>query len=102
MGLPAPSLQALRLGPKPARRVSHKSYLLGASPLFLRTPLQMEEQGDLRSEEDGTEGSAGFQQLSPVPRTQALGVRAPWRQRAAYRRMQVSCGGQGTVWALSR
>ena len=53
----------------------------------------MEAHGDLRSGEDGTQGSAGFQQLSPVTRTPAPGVRALWRQRAAYGGMRVSCGG---------
>ena len=38
----------------------------------------MEAHGDLRSGEDGTQGSAGFQQLSPVTRTPAQVVRAPW------------------------
>ena len=33
----------------------------------------MEEQGDLHSGEDKMEGSVGFQQISPVTRTQAPG-----------------------------
>ena len=60
----------------------------------------MEEQGDLRSGGDVTEGSAGLPPRRPVARTPAPSFRAPWRQRAAYRWMQVSCGGQGTAWAL--
>ena len=60
----------------------------------------MEEQGDLRSGGDVTEGSAGLPPRRPVARTPAPCFRAPWRQRAAYRWMQVSCGGQGTAWAL--
>ena len=60
----------------------------------------MEEQGDLRSGGDETEGSAGLPPRRPVARTPAPGVPAPWRQRAVYRVMQVSCGGQGTAWAL--
>ena len=46
------------------------------------------------------EDSVGFLQCRPVTRTPAPCVRAPWRQRAAYRGMQVSCGGPGTEWAL--
>ena len=60
----------------------------------------MEEQGDLHSGGDVTEGSAGLPPRRPVARPTAPCVPAPWRQRAAYRRMQVSCGGQGTEWAL--
>ena len=60
----------------------------------------MEEQGDLRSGGDVTEGYAGLPPRRPVSRTPAPCFRAPWRQRAAYRWMQVSCGGQGTAWAL--
>ena len=60
----------------------------------------MEEQGDLRSGGDVTEGSAGLPPRRPVARPTAPCVPAPWRQRAAYRGMQVSCGGQGTAWAL--
>ena len=60
----------------------------------------MEEQGDLRSGGDVTEGSAGLPPRRPVARTPAPCFRAPWRRRAAYRWMQVSCGGQGTAWAL--
>ena len=45
-------------------------------------------------------GVCGLPPRRPVARTPALCVRAPWRQRAAYRGMQVSCGGQGTAWAL--
>ena len=60
----------------------------------------MEEQGDLRSGGDGTEGSAGLPPRRPVARTPALCVRSPWRQRADYGGMQVSCGGQGMAWAL--
>ena len=41
----------------------------------------------------GGEGSAGFQQLSPVTRSPAPGDRAPWRHRAAYGGMRVCCGG---------
>ena len=59
----------------------------------------MEEQGDLRSGGDVTEGSAGLPPRRPVARPTAPWVPAPWRQRAAYRGMQVSCGGQGTAWA---
>ena len=54
----------------------------------------------LRSGGDWTEGSAGLPPRRPVARTPAPGVRAPWRHRAAYRGMQVSCGGQGMAWAL--
>ena len=60
----------------------------------------MEEQGDLRRGGDVTEGSAGLPPRRPVALTPAPCFRAPWRQRAAYRWMQVSCGGQGTAWAL--
>ena len=60
----------------------------------------MEEQGDLRSGGDETEGSAGLPPRRPVARTPAPGVPAPWRHRAVCRVMQVSCGGQGTAWAL--
>ena len=62
----------------------------------------LEEQGNLRSAEDGMEGSAGFLQLRPVTCTPATRVRAPWRQRTNNRGMQVSCEGQGRAWALSR
>ena len=55
----------------------------------------MEEQGDLRSGEDGTEGSAGFPQLRPLTHTPAPQVLAPRRKRAAYCGMQVSCGVKG-------
>ena len=96
---------APRPGPKPASRGSEQSHLLGAIPLFFHPergpPFRMEEQGDLRSGGDGTEGSAALPPRRPVARTPAPCVRAPWRQRAAYRGMQVSCGGQGTAWALS-
>ena len=64
------------------------------------TPLRMTRQEDHRSGEDGMEDSVGFLQCRPVTRTPAPCVRAPWRQRAAYRGMQVSCGGPGTEWAL--
>ena len=57
----------------------------------------MEEQGDLHGGEEGTEVSEGFPQYRPVFPTPAPCVRAPWRQRSAYRRMQVSCGGWGLV-----
>ena len=60
----------------------------------------MEEQGDLRSGGDGTEGSAGLQPRRPVARTPAPCVPAPWTRWAAYGGMQASCGGQGTAWAL--
>ena len=60
----------------------------------------MEEQGDLRCGEDGTEGSAVLPPRRPVARTQAPFVPAPWRMWAAYGRMQASCGGEGTPWAL--
>ena len=95
-------LRTLRF--RPASRGSDRGHLLGASPLFFHlqrgTPLQMEEQGDLRSGGDGTEGSAGLPPRRPVARTPALCVRSPWRQRADYGGMQVSCGGQGMAWAL--
>ena len=55
----------------------------------------MEEQGDLRSGEDGTEGSADFQQLRPVNGTPAPGLRAPLRPRATYLAVQVSCAFKG-------
>ena len=55
----------------------------------------MEEQGDLSSGGDVTEGSAGLPPRRPVARTPAPCFRAPWRQRAAYRWMQVSCGVKG-------
>ena len=64
------------------------------------TPLRMEEQGDLRSGGDGTQGSAGLQPRRPVARTPAPCVPAPWTRWAAYGGMQASCGGQGTAWAL--
>ena len=60
----------------------------------------MEEQGDLHGGEEGTEVSEGFPQYRPVFPTPAPCVRAPWRQMAAYPRMQVSCGGKGMTWAL--
>ena len=62
----------------------------------------MEEQGDLRSGAVGTEGSARFQPLSPVTRRPAPEFQAPWRPGASYHGKQVSPGGQGTAWALSR
>ena len=62
----------------------------------------MEEQGDLRSGAVGTEGSARSQPLSPVTRSPAPEFQAPWRPGASYHGKQVSPGGQGTAWALSR
>ena len=67
----------------------------GGLPPVLPSPLRIEEQEDLRSGEDGKEGSAGFPQLRPVTITLAPGLQAPWRQRAAYLGMQVSCGVKG-------
>ena len=72
--------------------------------LFLGTKggstLRMEEQGDLHGGEEGTEVSEGFPQYRPVFPTPAPCVRAPWRQMAAYPRMQVSCGGKGMTCVL--
>ena len=55
-----------------------------------------------RGERDGgvcwfpaTEKSHGV--FNPVTGTLAPGVRAPWRQWAAYRGMQLSCGAHGTA-----
>ena len=44
---------------------------------------------------------AHFPQVRLVTRTPAPGVPAPWRQRAASRRIQVSCRDQWTALALS-
>ena len=60
----------------------------------------MEEQGDLRSGGDRTEGSAGLRPLRPVAHVPAARFRAPWRQRAAYRGTQVACMGQGAAWGI--
>ena len=60
----------------------------------------MEEQGDLRSGGDRTEGSAGLRPLRPLAHAPAARVRAPWRQRAAYRGTQVACMGQGAAWGI--
>ena len=46
---------------------------------------------------DRTEGSAGLWPSRPVAHTPAPGVQAPWRQRADYPGIQVSCWGQGSV-----
>ena len=90
-----PELSQPLLGQKPSP---------GALPLFFLpyrgSPLRMEEQGDLRSSGDGTDGSSGLPPRRPVARTPAPCVRAPWRQRAANPGMQVSCAGQGTAWSL--
>ena len=98
---------ASRLGPKPASRGSDKSHLSpgGLHPVIPSgnwTPFPDGRTGESSLWGDGTEGSAGLPPRRPVARTPAPCVRAPWRQRAAYRRMQVSCGGQGTTWALPR
>ena len=85
-----------RLGEKPCP---------GGLPMFSQaergTPLRREEQGDLCCGRDGAEGSAGLPPGTPGARTQGPGVPAPWGYRAAYRRNQVSCGGQGTAWTLT-
>ena len=57
----------------------------------------MEEQGDLHSGGDQTEGSACFPPRRPVARTPAPCVPAPWRPKAAHRGMHVSCRDPG-VW----
>ena len=71
----------------------------GGLPMFLhssrRTPLQMEEKGDLHSGGFGPEGSVGLPARTPGALTTGPGVRAPWRQRAAYCWMIVSCRDKG-------
>ena len=82
-----PETSQPRLGEKPPP---------GGLPRFFQsssvTPLRMEEKGDLRSGGFGPEGSAGLPPRTPGARTPGPGVCAPWRQRAAYCWMQVSCG----------
>ena len=79
-----------RLGEKPSP---------GGLPVFLhssrRTPLRMEEKWDLRSGGFGPEGSEGLPARTPGARTTGPGVGAPWRQRAAYCWMRVSCRVKG-------
>ena len=91
----------LRL-PVPASWPETSQPSLRQKPSTRGPPLWMEEQEDLRSGKDGTEGSAGFPKLRPLTPTLAPGLRAPWRQWAAYRGIPVSCGVHGTAWALSR
>ena len=85
------------LGPKLASPGSDKSHLLGASPLFFHPyrgiHLRMVEKGDIRDGGDWTVVSAGLPPRRPFTGTPAPCVRAPWRHRAAYLGMQVSCGG---------
>ena len=65
-------------------------------------PLRMEEQGDVRTGEDGTVGSASFPQLRPVSSTAVPGLRAPWRPRPPYLEIQGFLRGQGTPRPQSR
>ena len=85
-----PETSQPRLGEKPSP---------GALPMFLhssrRTPLQLEEKGDLPSDGFGPEGSMGLPARTPGALTTGPGVRAPWRQRAAYCWMIVSCRVKG-------
>ena len=60
----------------------------------------MEEQGDLSSGGDGTEGFTGLLSHRPYAHTPTPCLQARWRQRAAYRGMLESCGVQGMAWVL--
>ena len=101
-----PALQRPRLAtpPRTSRPPIRQKASTGTLPLVIPSirgaPLRMKEQGDLGSGGDVTEGSTGLPSHKPLAHTPTPGLRALWRQRAAYRGMWESCGVQGMAWAL--
>ena len=62
-------------------------------PSFRRVPRTNGKTGGYSHSGQRDGGGCGFPALRPVARTPVPGVRAPWRQRAAYGGMQGSFGG---------